>query len=93
MLFSAESPPMELTKNKAGDNVMRGTTCVESMGHFTLKKIVIKEVSSHFRNGVLFLVILCRNQLNVKPLICENFRVKARKTVDEGKMRKFAKVK
>jgi hypothetical protein len=54
LLFTTEVPPKVMKINTNGDKIMRGTTEISvtvnsSKVHF--RKIVIKEVTSHFRNG------------------------------------------
>jgi hypothetical protein len=79
MLFSTESPPKVMKVNTTGDQIMRGTIEVEANSAVFFRKIVLKEVSSHFRNGHFFLVVSPKGNKYIKPLIVENFVVKARK--------------
>jgi hypothetical protein len=54
MLFSTEDPPKLIKINTAGDRIMRGTIDVQfnsGIENIVLTKVVIKEVTSHFRNG------------------------------------------
>jgi hypothetical protein len=92
MIFTTESPPKMLKVNTSGDKIMRGT--VEADGNSTVffRKIVIKEVTSHFRNGCFFLVIAPKNATNVKPLIVPNFVIKARKLNADGMPKKKVKL-
>jgi hypothetical protein len=93
MLFTTEVPPKVMKINTSGDKIMRGTTEI-SLARNTYKvnfsKIVIKEVTSHFRNGCFFLVVLPSNP-EIKPLIIENLVIKARKMCAEPKVRKKRK--
>lgn len=84
MLFTMESPPKLMKINTSGDKIMKGT--IEAQGNSTLffRKIAVKEVTSHFRNGCFFLVVATKDVEYVKPLIVENFVVKARKINNEG---------
>ncbi|OMJ78683.1 hypothetical protein SteCoe_21448 [Stentor coeruleus] len=91
MLFSTESPSKVMKVNTAGDQIMRGTIEVEANSTVFFRKIVLKEVSSHFRNGHFFLVVAPKGCSYIKPLIVENFVVKARK-MGAGKAEKKAKV-
>jgi hypothetical protein len=91
LLFTTESPPKALKTSMTGDKVIRGTTEVEGNGSVLFKKIVIKEVSSHFRGGCFYLVITSKNS-SIKPLIVPNFVVKARKLNADGTPRKKVKV-
>jgi hypothetical protein len=52
---------------------------------------VIKEVTSHFRNGCFFLVVM-PSIPDIEPLIIENLVIKARKMTKEPRLRKKAKV-
>ena len=79
VLFTTESPPKLLKLNTSGDKIMRGTIEVESNGVVLFKKIVIKEVTSHFRNGCFFLAVMPKNSSDIRPLVIENFVIKARK--------------
>jgi hypothetical protein len=91
LLFTTESPPKALKTSMTGDKIIRGTTEVEASSSVLFKKIVIKEVSSHFRSGCFYLVINSKNS-SVRPLIVPNFIVKARKLNADGTPRKKAKV-
>lgn len=79
LLFTTESPPKLMKTNTGGDKIMRGTVEIETTSALLFRKIVIKEVTSHFRNGCFFLVIMPKQASHIKPLIIENFIIKARK--------------
>lgn len=87
-LYTTESPPKLVTTNTSGDKAMRGTLEVESDSHILFKKIIIKEVTSHFRNGVLYFVIMPQNADFIKPLIIEDFVIKARKLISKKACKK-----
>ena len=89
MLFTTESPPKLLKVNTSGDKIMRGTIEVESSGVVFFRKIVIKEVTSHFRNGCFFLVVMPKNSNDIKPLVIENFVIKARKILTPDPAKKM----
>ena len=91
LLFTTESPPKALKTSMTGDKVIRGTTEVEGNSSVLFKKIVIKEVSSHFRGGCFYLVVTSKNPC-VRPLIVPSFVVKARKLNADGTPRKKVKV-
>jgi hypothetical protein len=91
MIFTTESPPKLLKVNTSGDKIMRGTIEAEGTNTIFFRKIVIKEVSSHFRNCCFFLVVAPKNPCNVKPLIIPNFVIKARK-ISDGAPRKKNKL-
>ncbi|CAG9314086.1 unnamed protein product [Blepharisma stoltei] len=92
MIFTSENPPKLLLINTSGDKIMRGTTEVESNSQIVFSKVVIKEVTSHFRNGWFYLVIKPVENSSIKPLIIENLVIKARKMDPEGNSRKKAKI-
>ncbi|CAG9321658.1 unnamed protein product [Blepharisma stoltei] len=79
MLFTTESPTKSLKVNTSGDKIMRGTTEVEATSELVFRKVVIKEVTSHFRNGCIFMAICPKQNSRIKPLIINNVVVKARK--------------
>ncbi|OMJ75624.1 hypothetical protein SteCoe_25215 [Stentor coeruleus] len=81
MVFTAESPVKQLMVNTSGDKAVLGS--LESEGDCTVifKKIIIKEVTSHFRNGYFFLAIKPENADYIKPLVISDLIVKARKMV------------
>ncbi|OMJ81738.1 hypothetical protein SteCoe_17729 [Stentor coeruleus] len=89
MLFTTESPPKLMKINTSGDKIMKGT--IEAQGNSTLffRKIAIKEVTSHFRNGCFFFVIAPKDANYIKPLIIESFVVKARKINDATPKKKM----
>lgn len=92
LLFTTESPPKLLKLNTSGDKIMRGNIEVLSNSIVHFPKIVIKEVTSHFRNGCLFLVIAPVDDLNIQPLIVSNFVIKARKMNNDAEPRKKIKL-
>lgn len=88
LLFSCEKPAKLLRTNTSGDKVMHGSVeATITDGICAFPNIVIKEVTSHFKNGVFFLVIAA-SDLQVRPLVVENLVVKARRVNAEGKPRK-----
>ncbi|OMJ66950.1 hypothetical protein SteCoe_36026 [Stentor coeruleus] len=89
MLFTTESPPKLMKVNTSGDKIMRGTIEVETNGVALFRKIVIKEVTSHFRNGCFFLAVVSKNCNDIKPLIIENFVIKARKILSSEPTKKM----
>ena len=92
LLFTTESPPKLLKVNTSGDKVMRGTTDADGNSSIFFRKIVIKEVTSHFRNGCFFLVVSPKNSNNIEPLIIPNFIIKARKLAPDNSLRKKIKL-
>jgi hypothetical protein len=85
LLFTAELPPRLLKNNTSGDKVMRGTVETElEQGTCKFQRIIVKEVSSHFRNGGFFLVVAVIGHPEIRPLIIPDFVVKARKVLGDG---------
>jgi hypothetical protein len=92
MLFTTENPPKVMKINTSGDKILKGNT--EAQGNSTVffRKIAVKEVTSHFRNGCFFFVVTAKDSKFIRPLIFENFVVKARKINNEPASRKKMKV-
>ena len=94
-ISSADTVPQQLTVNMRGQPLFKGgvQTTVRfdpnervHKGHF---KVLITEVTSHFRNGWVFLVVtadeggefLARTGYSVKPLVVEHLVSKAKETI------------
>lgn len=92
MIFTTESPSKLLLKNTSGEKIMRGTFEVETNGLISFNNLVIKEVTSHFRNGCFFLVVAPIQAKLIEPLIIENVVVKARKVNNEEAPKKRRKL-
>ena len=89
LMFTTENPPKLVEKNTGGDKVMKGCTDFEATGMRVLfPKVVVKEVTSHYRNGCTFLVVVCKSSVTVRPLVIEKFVVKARKINAEPVVKK-----
>lgn len=92
-LFTAENPPKMLRTTTLGEKIIKGDTEVENEGcEFHFRKVVVKEVTSHFPNGSFFLVVALINQVTIKPLIIDKFIVKARKILGESETKKRSKI-
>ena len=91
VLFTTENPPKVIKMNTVGDKILKGNTEVQGNSNFFFRNIAVKEVSSHFRNGCFFFVVLPSNPTVVAPYIVENFLVKARKVNFEVTPSKKAK--
>lgn len=87
-LYNTETPPKLIKITTAGEPIMRGTLEAESTGTVLFRKIILKEVSSHFKNGCFYLVISCKDSDSIKPIIIENLVVKARKMNNEKPSKK-----
>ncbi|OMJ71819.1 hypothetical protein SteCoe_29880 [Stentor coeruleus] len=79
-LFAYQRPVKPLKINSNGDIIISGIVQVESDSILEFKKLSVKEVSSRFRNGCLYLVIASENNKNIEPFILQNLVVKARKS-------------
>lgn len=92
-LFTSESPPKMLRTTTLGEKIIKGDTEAENEEMtFTFRKVVIKEVTSHFPNGCFFLVVAILNCVTVKPLIVDKFIVKARKILGDADPKKRPKL-
>lgn len=93
-LFSSELPPKVITHNMSGSNMIRGHTISiltydpKDRKHVAYFKIQLNEVTSHFRNGWVFLVVEPIGKSNflneygyrIKPLVVKNLVIKAKET-------------
>ncbi|CAG9331539.1 unnamed protein product [Blepharisma stoltei] len=86
VLYLAENPPVKLTTSKAGKPPLVGNTKTtlswnqKKNCYAASFKLKANEVSSHYRNGWFFLVIMpeANSGFDIKPLVIENFNVKAK---------------
>jgi hypothetical protein len=92
-LYTCENPPKLIEKNTAGQKMLKGfvdQSLLEGICNF--EKVQIKEVTSHYRGGWIFLVAMpCMTPLGtnktdnfidftkVKPLVIDEVVVKAKK--------------
>ncbi|OMJ77182.1 hypothetical protein SteCoe_23292 [Stentor coeruleus] len=90
-LYTSESPPQLISINTNGEKIARGTLDVEGNSIVLFKKVIVTEVTSHFRNGSVFFVVLPQNASFIKPFVVEDFIVKARKP-SEREMKKKRKL-
>jgi hypothetical protein len=57
-LYSSENPPKYIDSNTAGNKILKGFTEKDLInGQAQFDKIQIKEVTSHFRNGWVFIMV------------------------------------
>ena len=91
ILFTTENPPKVIKFNTNGDIILKGNTEIHGNSYFSFRKIAIKEVSSHFRNGCFFLVVMPSKTTEIAPFILEDFVVKARKINTDLSPRKKTK--
>ena len=92
MAFSNENPPKPVKFNTYGEEILKGTIETQGISTVFFRKLAIKEVTSHFRGGSLFFVVMPIDAEYIKPFIVENFVVKARKTASETNSRKKVKL-
>lgn len=89
MLFTADNPPKLLSINTSGDKIMRGTLEAEGNSTVIFKKIIIKEVTSHFRNGVFYFLVCPKEASFIRPFIHPDFVIKARKLHPDSPKKKI----
>lgn len=71
-LYTCESPPKYLHINTAGNKILKGVTETELInGKATFNRLQINDVTSHFRNGWLFLVIFPKKSRPTNPQATE----------------------
>ncbi|OMJ80296.1 hypothetical protein SteCoe_19503 [Stentor coeruleus] len=90
-LYTSENPPQLLSINTNGEKIARGTLNFEGNSIVNFKKVIVTEVTSHFRNGSMIFVVLSQNANFIKPFVVEDFVVKARKP-SEKELKKKRKV-
>ena len=100
-LYTSENPPKFIERNTAGQKILKGYT-EQSLyqGVCRFEKIQIKEVTSHFRNGWVFIVIIPSmtplgsmtpsqesfiDYTAIEPLVLEKVVVKAKKLKEARK--------
>ncbi|CAG9319200.1 unnamed protein product [Blepharisma stoltei] len=93
-LYTAENPPKLINHNMSGGGMIKGhstswlTYDENERKHATSFKIQLNEVTSHFRNGWVFLVVqpqtpceyLEQSGYKLKPLIVKHLVIKAKET-------------
>jgi len=56
--FTSESPPQRIQVNTSGNKILKGRSEKDIfLGNVEYDKLQIKEVTSHFRNGWIFMMI------------------------------------
>ena len=82
-LYTMETPSKLLEHNIHGKKILRGTVYAFTLDNWTVefKNIVINEVSSHYPNDSLRIIIFHIGSDLIKPLIINNISVRARKNV------------
>ena len=80
-LFTVENPPKLLKNNISGKKILRGTTetAPDSNGIIHFRNVVINEVTSHYPNDSLLLVVICPGLSYIKPLATSGISIRARK--------------
>ncbi|OMJ65740.1 hypothetical protein SteCoe_37693 [Stentor coeruleus] len=90
-LYTAENPPQLISINTNGEKIVKGNLEVEGNSIVNFKKVIVTDVTSRFRNGSVFFVVLPQNASFIKPFVVEDFVVKARKP-SEGTLKKKRKI-
>lgn len=83
-LFTSDNPPRQIEFNTSGEKVLKYISEDNCKSLHTFRKVFICDVSSHYRNGSLMLVVFSNNP-EVKPLIIEDLVIKARKNPSKSK--------
>lgn len=87
--YSSDCPPQNITHNMTGGPMIRGERQMVLQHDPALRfceaefKIQLNEVTSHFRNGWIFLIVKageCPLATKIKPLILENVIIKAKES-------------
>jgi len=86
MVYTAESPATKIDFNIQGKWIFKGKYVHEVLGgEFKVTQIKVTEVSSHFKKGWIFLVIVPKSSNNkcsvvsqIKPYIQEKVYIKAK---------------
>lgn len=80
-LYTMDTPPKLLEYNIHGKKILRGTLYALTADNWTVNfsNIVINEVSSHYSNDSLKVVVQLIGSHIVKPLFINNISVRARK--------------
>jgi hypothetical protein len=86
-IYTLDYPVTLLERNTVGDKMLRGTYEAYSDSVIMFKRVFVNEVSSHFRNGYFLFVVIAEDK-RVKPLIIDEFVVKARKISETGNKRR-----
>ncbi|CAG9331789.1 unnamed protein product [Blepharisma stoltei] len=88
ILTSTDDTPNILYSNISGKKIIRGTT--ESRqneeGIIEFNNVVINEVSSHYTNGCFSLIVMCLENLDIKPFVRDKIYVRARKALKHRKV-------
>lgn len=93
-LYTSENPPKYIEKNTAGHSILKGYIEQSLVNGFCkFDRIQIREVSSHFRNGWIFIVVIPSmtplgsynpnenfiDYCQIEPLVVSKIVVKAKK--------------
>ncbi|CAG9311862.1 unnamed protein product [Blepharisma stoltei] len=87
ILASADEPPTILYSNISGKKIIRGTTESKQNeeGFIEFNNVVINEVSSHYTSGCFSLIVVCIENLAIKPFVRCKIYVRARKALKHRK--------
>lgn len=71
-LYTSDNPPTKLKRNTLGTDILKGHKDSYIMdGRCHLTKLQVKEVTSHYRSGTVFLVI-APHKRNFNPILVED---------------------
>ncbi|OMJ93373.1 hypothetical protein SteCoe_3611 [Stentor coeruleus] len=84
-LYTMENPPKLLEHNIHGKKILRGTLTSFTVDNWKVlfNNIVINEVSSHYPNDSLRIVVQHIGSHLIKPLVINNVSVRARKNTNK----------
>ncbi|OMJ77140.1 hypothetical protein SteCoe_23322 [Stentor coeruleus] len=84
-LYTMENPPKLLEHNIHGKKILRGTLISFTVDNWKVvfNNIVINEVSSHYPNDSLKIVVQHVGSHLIRPLVINNVSVRARKNVNK----------
>lgn len=85
-LFTVDEAPKLLRLNIVGKKILRGTICAQMAGDGTVAftNVVVNEVSSHYFKEAFHLIVYSLAARDVKPLVLENLKVRARTIVSSS---------
>lgn len=84
-LYTMENPPKFLEHNIHGKKILRGTLTSFTVDNWKVifNNIVINEVSSHYPNDSLKIVVQHVGSHLIRPLVINNVSVRARKNINK----------
>ena len=89
-LYAYDYPPKRIILNNIGLCAIK-FKLQKFKESYIFKSVSLSEISSRFRNGAFFFVVVCKNNECVKPLVIEDFKVKAKEIKKNQKFGKKGK--